>query len=463
MNIWNKVFLGVIIATAIVVLVLTALEMKIRGTGLRYIADLQKKIDDTKSNINKITVGTAPAKSLVDKSRDDWSFEELRNALRERYQERGRVWFGHLAPGGGLVDLPPALQQIMAPVVITGPMVPNEAGTETEVAFPEHLRGVVYVFEQGDEENPGKFLARFNVDSEPTPVPFRDEEENQKTGYQIRLITIDPIDDDEIDQVLEARPNWALYMAPPIDRIAGIFDQLSEQEWEMIPLELRERFDHIAGIFVKLTEQELEMVPPELRERFQSRLMLALTQEHKNALIEELKRLRDDPRETLEKKERYRRIIDAYDDFAGSFKDPEILVQWEKVRANLDDPEAAAAQDLALALDWLYLRLGGLRRDIEIAESNTATNKTVEENAKEENKELMADAILEERRLEAMQNQRKETEEHLTQTRTEIDRITLQIEKLQTINAALLAKIAEAQLKATEQIEKRVNDVSLEK
>jgi cell division protein FtsB len=134
---------------------------------------------------------------------------------------------------------------------------------------------------------------------------------------------------------------------------------------------------------------------------------------------------------------------------------PNVLAFWEEIRTKMDDPEADASQDPAAMLDWLYQRRSNLLREIEIAEADIATYKAAKENAEAENEKLSADGDLEEKRVEAMNVQRDAVGEQLEQSQAEIDRITLQIEKLQTLNAAYVAKIAEYHAMAVEAIERQ--------
>jgi hypothetical protein len=249
MNIWNKVFLGVIFVAAIAVTVLASVEFHIRNTGQKKVADLERHIEKTDGEIAKIYHGLAPLNLLPDKSPSDWSFEEIRNAAFERYYERGRVWFDCNVDRINESTLPPALQQVEVQVIIAKPL-PEGAD---EVVMPETLKGVVYVFElvkkeegENSETVPGTFLGRFTVDSEPTKTNFFDEARNQKDGWRVNLVTADPISDDEIERIFDAvevrKSRWAIYLTPPVDRVTGMFSQLTAEERQAIPKELRDRF-----------------------------------------------------------------------------------------------------------------------------------------------------------------------------------------------------------------------------
>ena len=394
MNIWNKVFLGIIIITAITVVVLASIERKIRGTGQKTVDTLAKKIDETDGKITKIVSGTAPTKLSVDKSPSEWGLNELRGITRERFNERGRAWFGCIVRGVNEITLPPALFQVEAQIIITSPFLANETGVATDVIVPDQLRGIVYAFEEGEAHNAVAFLGRFRVTSDaPTPTKFSDNENNEKNGYQITLTTADPISDQEIDQILDAsKSRWALYLTPPVDRVARLIDQLSDEEKQAIPEELR-----------------------------QPRPMPELTPEEKEG------------------------------------QDPKVVEAWEQYRKTMDDPESALGRDLAAALNWYYEQRSSLNRHIEIAQSDIATYKAAEEKNQIENEKLEGDCVREEKRVEAMNVQRDHVKTLLEQYEAEVNKITLQIEKLQAMGAAYAAKIAEYQLKAVEKIEAQAN------
>ena len=398
MNIWNKVFLGIIIITAIVVVALASVEMKIRGTGLRYIASLTGKMEKTLADIGRIDEGTAPTKASVEKTQSERSFEELRNTVRERYYERGRAWFDCRIDRDNLevrrLGGEPGLPQVEARVTITGPLAPSETGGEAEVVNPEHLKGIVYVFEESGEGQPGAFLGRFNVVSEPTPNPFFDDGGNQKTGYRVTLLTADPISTDETEQIFGAcRSRWAIFLSPPVDRVAGIFDQL--------------------------TEEDKRTIPAELLGKFQPRPVQALTAEEKDGV------------------------------------DPNVVDLWQRVREGMDDPEAEAAADFAAVLDWLYQRRSSVWRDIHVIGLDIADYKAAEVRVIAENEKLRADGDLELKRDAAMDIQRNAVKSLLEQYQEEINNILLRIEKLQTLNEAYVAKVREYQEKAVKEIEKQ--------
>lgn len=393
MNVWNKVFLGIIIVTSIVVVMLASVTYEIRTRGQKYTAEKVKQIDETNGKITKIRAGGAPSKASVDKSPSEWGYEELRGRVLERYRERGSVWTGSIVASMDERTLPPALQQVLAQIIITEPFVQNESGIETDVVKPDTLKGVVYVFAESDASgDAGAFLGRFNVESEPTPTKFRGGEGDEKNGFQITLITVDPISSAEVEKIFNAAKfRWSICLTPPFDQVAGIFDQL--------------------------TDEEKQMIPEELREAFQNRPMPALSEEEKAGVA------------------------------------PDVIALWESIRKTVDDPENEWAQDFSLLLDWLYRQRSVIQWEIKVAESDIKTFEAAETKIKAENVKLTEDCELEDKRRVAMEVQRDHIKKTWDDYNKEIDRLNLQIEKLQAMSAAYVKKITEYQLQIIEKIE----------
>ena len=232
MNIWNKVFLGVISVAAIAVAILATVEFHVRNTGLRVIATLEDRTSDAENRIARIHRGAAPARPTAEKAIADLSLEELRGLVRGHYDERGRAWRGCFIAASEVRELPPALEQVVAQIVLTGPLVPDAAGALTSVAAPDSLRGVVYVFEESnaieedrDSSGGAAFLGRFTVAGTPVSTNFFDNDGNQVSGWRVTLITSDPLNNVEISRIGEAsgrarldrrQTSWAIYLAPPM-------------------------------------------------------------------------------------------------------------------------------------------------------------------------------------------------------------------------------------------------------
>jgi hypothetical protein len=435
MNIWNKVFLGIIFVTAIAVAVLTAVEMKIRSTGQQKIDALEKKIGETKAQIDKIADGAAPMKASADKKPSELSFEEIRSQTVRQFYERGRAWFGCLLDGKAVQRVVPPKdseqgQDIKEFIVVEVPIIVTEPRSQTkddngndidEAVMPETLKGIVYVFEESSPNNKGTFLGRFRVSENKLPekAKFMDAGGQEKNAYKAELVTIDPLSAAEIehieaaagrarkDNAPDSRSSWAVYLTPPVDRVAGIID--------------------------RLTEEEKQAIPEELRERFQPRPVPALTDEEKNQLWERAKH--DKP--------------DLFTD--GNKQEAFVLLQ--KYHQTMDDFEQG--QDFSLALDWLFQQRSRLNRDKATALSDMETFKSAKEKADAENKKLEGDCVLEEKRVDAMVMNRDAVKDLKEEYEKEINKLTLQIEKLRALQAALVAKIAECQMKAVEKIEEK--------
>ena len=391
MNVWNKVFLGLIFVASIAVLVFGAVEFHVRYTGQRHIVELTKRTAETESRIAIIQNGSAGT----------LSFDQLRGALRERYLERGQAWSNSIVHGMTEEVLPPALPQVTAQIIITEPLVANEAGVFSQVAPPDTLRGVVYVFSEGntsaaDRASLGAFLGRFQVSAAPTPTKFRDDTGNEIDGWRVNLVTNDPISDTEIEKIFnQSRQRWSVFVSPPIDRVAGIFNELSEEEKQIIPAEFREKF--------------------------QPRPMPAL----QSADIENVSNA--------------------------------LLARWEAIRETMDDPESEFADDFASLLTWLYQRRSDALREMVNLRIDIETYEAAVERARAESQTLAAREIpLEEKRLAAMNVQRDAVRSVLEQYGAEVDRLMLVQEKLQILSKVFLEGIAEAQIQAAEKIEENV-------
>ena len=397
MNIWNNVFLVLIFITSIAVVALTSVEFQIRNTGQKTIADLEKKIEDTKGKITKIDDGAAPLKLLPEKAFSDLGFEEIRGVLRVRLVERGRAWFGSVVDRVDEKTLPPALPQVEARVIITEPF--EEGETTDTVVMPATLRGIVYVFEEennSDENIAGVFLGRFNVNSEPIAAKFTDNEGNEKNGWRITMVTIDPISEKEIEQIKISKSRWAIYMTPPVDRFLGVFNQL--------------------------TDEEMQTIPDEIREKFQLRPMPEL----------------------------------ATEDLEGL--DPRVVEIWKKYREEMDDPESERTQDYSTLLVWLYQQRNSLNREMEMIESYIKTHEEATKKNEENNKKLKSDCDLEEKRVTAMTQQRDAVGKLCEEYAAENNKQAALIETLHAQSKEYIDGIMDAQLKVIKKIEEQPKD-----
>ncbi|MDR1964537.1 MAG: hypothetical protein LBQ50_12220 [Planctomycetaceae bacterium] len=370
MNIWNKVFLGLIFVLAIAVLCFSALELKIRGANQKEIESIEKKIETTKQDIEKIYEGTAPAKKISEKTIEELGYYELRVQLLDLLYERKKAWFGckpgnltekgkEVTPkqldGDGPSTPENNLKKIRLTEVqltITSPVV--EKNGNEEVIPPDDLKGIVYVFDEGEEGVGGSFLGIFTVDP-PQPVKVQN-------GYQVTLQSAHELSDLEIERIRKAvRSTWAVYTTVPLDRYQDIFDRLTDDEKEKIPASLRD----------ELTDSERK------------------------------------------------------------------------------------PKDFNELLNLFYLRRVVLQEDIERTKQRIAELKVSQEIADKETKDLENDRGFENKRIEMMKRQCEILQEKVTGYDEKIKLFREEIEKTQTQNEWLVAKIAEYQLQVKERIEQK--------
>ena len=248
MNIWNTVFLVVILLLAMVGAFFAGQELKIQNEWRRGIVSLEQKVPETEKRAEDLLAGSAPTKKTDEKAFDEMGLEELKAKLQMMVFERKKAWFG-CQPGnvnaegatltprqlGGDKDPTPAdrlkpLVLVEAKLMITEPKNDND-----EVISPDGLAGIVYLFDEGPERVGGSFLGRFTVK----------QVDKTQVGYQVTLISANELNENEVDLIKKSnRSTWAVYLAVPMDRHDGIFDRVVEDELEaLIPnREIREEF-----------------------------------------------------------------------------------------------------------------------------------------------------------------------------------------------------------------------------
>ncbi|MDR0704546.1 MAG: hypothetical protein LBF88_06105 [Planctomycetaceae bacterium] len=273
---------------AVTIVVFISQEMKIRGTGQKAVETIEKKMETTKQDIEKIYDGTAPTKKLSEKTVEELGRNELRVQLFDLLYERKKAWFG-CKPGNlnvsGKVVTPEQLggdnpatpgeklktiQLLEVSLTVTSPIV--EKNGNKEVIPPDDLKGIVYVFAEGEAGAGGSFLGTF----------VADQMQKVQSGYQVTLRSAHELSEAEIQHIQNAeRFTWAVYTTVPLDRYQKIFDRLTDEEKETIPALLRER----------LTDSE--RIPKDFDELlslfYQRRVELKESINSANRRIEELK------------------------------------------------------------------------------------------------------------------------------------------------------------------------------
>lgn len=242
MNIWNIVFLVLIFVLSIAVLALTSFDMQIRKVGGESIASLEKSIKTEQENLRKVMEGSAPDKPTSEKRFDEMGLDEQKVRLLDLLYERKKAWFGCQPQAGSFSaegkalspeqlgnenpatpgDQLKTIQLVEVRITITGPIV-EQNGNE-EVIPPDDLKGLVYVFDEGQEGVGGSFLGRFMVSQAP---------QKAQNGYQATLTVANELNEAEVQRIQRAlRSTWAIYATVPMDRFQGLFDRITPEEAE---------------------------------------------------------------------------------------------------------------------------------------------------------------------------------------------------------------------------------------
>jgi len=293
MNIWNTVFLVLILLLAVVGVFFAGQEMKIQKEWRQGIAGLEKKIPETEKKAEDLLAGSAPTKKTDEKTFAEMGLEELKAKLQMMVFERKKAWFGcqpgninaegtalAAQPLGG--DKPATAADKLRPVTLVEvKLVISEPKNDNgEVQPPDGLAGIVYLFDEGpkrdDDEGPkrssGSFLGRFTVKSI----------DKTQVGYQVTLNAANELNENEVEQIKKSsKSTWAVYLAVPMDRHDGIFDRVTEEGLEtLIPKEVQKEFAN--------PDRQLRDFDELLTAAFQRRVQLQLDIESANSQIAKL-------------------------------------------------------------------------------------------------------------------------------------------------------------------------------
>lgn len=236
MNIWNKVFLVLVFLLGIAVVFFASQEMKIRKEYKEAIASLETGIENAKRQMQTAIDGPAPDKATAEKSFDEMGLNEMLLKLQDLVFERSKAWFackpGNVSVGETVLnpkpldDAPETPQERLKPIklvevrlTITEPVIERD-GQEV-VLPPEDMKGIVYLFDEGQEGANTAFLGRFSV--------------KQIRGTQVELTAIDTMQEAEIQRIQKSvRSTWAVYSVIPKDRQDGIFSRLTLEDAEAL-------------------------------------------------------------------------------------------------------------------------------------------------------------------------------------------------------------------------------------
>ena len=237
MNIWNTVFLVLVLLLAAVGVFFVGQEMKIQADWRSAIANLEKKIPESEQKEKDLKTGSAPTKKTEEKSPTEMSLDELNAKLRLMVSERKKAWFGCQpvnvnAEGVALSaqqlggDKPATPTDKLAPLILVEAklMITEPKNDDGEVLQPDGFEGLTYLFDEGLEGG-GSFLGRFMVK----------QVEKTQVGYQATLVSANELSESEVDQIKKSiRSTWAVYLVAPMDRHDGIFDHVTSDELEML-------------------------------------------------------------------------------------------------------------------------------------------------------------------------------------------------------------------------------------
>lgn len=238
MNIWNIVFLVLVFILSGVAVFFTAQEMKIRQEWNRGIVSLENKIAGSEKEIREAINGIPSDKPEAERMIDELALSTVKVRLQNLIFERGKAWFecqpGQVSADGQVLmpqqlggnnpqteeDRLKPIQLVEVRLMITGPVVERDG--KEEVIPPNDLKGLVYLFDEGQDNIGTRFLGRFTVGSV----------QPSQSRYQVTLIAANELNQNEVDQIEASRKRpeatWAVYTAMPMDRYHGVFDLLPE-------------------------------------------------------------------------------------------------------------------------------------------------------------------------------------------------------------------------------------------
>ena len=243
MNIWNTVFIVLILLLAVVGVFFASQEMAVRSAWNKHIIGLEGKnnpedanlpespenkgkIRDTEEKLELQITGTAPKKEIKDKKISEMSLEELKTRLRLMVAERNMAWFGCRPERNSYKEMPPVdpkeylndrsdLPNDVRPNPVKPVQVelylPKKNNRDEEWRYPdavEPLMGtvnnlkpqpVVYLFDEGFRGDGGSFLGRFKVEEDPKEVVL-----GTAKDWKVTLVSIDNLSESEKRRIEES-------------------------------------------------------------------------------------------------------------------------------------------------------------------------------------------------------------------------------------------------------------------
>ena len=212
MSLWNKILLGLLFVASLVFFHAALRTLKTYKSWAAETDRKEKQLAKVRGEIVclRLANGKEGDKNALD-DKGSLGVEQLRIKLARRLANRGRVWKGDKQ------------KFTTAP---TGFMTVN-VGSDDCTAFDKHM--LVYAFEEGDEQSPGKYLGEYRVDNV-------GEKERQVVLVSTGPLTntgpiksTDPKSKTLADNVAESKAPWVLYEMMPTDE-HEVFESLSEDQ-----------------------------------------------------------------------------------------------------------------------------------------------------------------------------------------------------------------------------------------
>lgn len=254
MNIWNKVFIVLIVLFGIVAVAWTVKELNVQAKWREAIKKKTDELAKTQENIEKLLLSSKLTDGLAGRPAGELIPSDLEIKLNLLLKDRDRAWFGcrPVSVTAGKKPINPTLPDLAganaSPLKMTT--------VEIQSAQPLDAKGIIYLFDEGSvgtqgdaastPARPSVFLGRFSIDGAP--------KDNGGGAYVSSLTSIDLLTDKENDQLKASQSStWAVYVAMPTDRIAELYDPKAADDASQ-PL-----------LFAQLDQATLDVFPPDVR------------------------------------------------------------------------------------------------------------------------------------------------------------------------------------------------------
>lgn len=476
MNVWNKVFLGLLIFLAIVFTLVLLDVMKVERHWYLKKESTEKEIANADKQLETLKLGTNPEKFLPQRTREEMGLNDLKIRLGNLLNERKQAWFGCRleSVANNSVSVTPTIDQ-------GGDQQPLQL-VEIKVSVETHpieASGTVYLFSEpsGTTAPP----AANDVDSqEMTPnteqttngdTSENDENtKNESSAEEEGVAEMNPADESKVGE----------------DRdIAGEKTEAAEErvaDGETMTVEESPATEETELVQESALKREILAGPEKPAMFLGSFLIAGPAQKDGERFVytlvavevlndEEVRRLQELRGESVAV---YTAIptdrqLDFLEYDAEQQKDlskvlyermnPEMISKTvpQSMQQEYWQPDRPI-RDYDILLSSAYRGRADLHRAIKANnDAISLINKSLEE-AEREQKQWDAEIVLEKKRIETLSRQRDEVNKKCEELDGLIQEIEKGIQALQQQNREYVGRIADIQLQATEQIEKRAEE-----